>query len=291
MPTFATDGQTENDARISTAEQREYWAQQTVDDNGMLGGFAHISRVDIRFSRDFLSKLRPLHPVSVDKKSSSSSTTGGTGQRTRKYAFRYCLEAGAGIGRVTRALLASVCEKIDIVEPMEKFTASLTAPDSPLVKSGQLQRVYNVPLQEWTAESVPSFDAANAVPANPTSDVDRRKRSALTDELTVKHEGRYDLVWNQWCLDYLSTPDLVRYLRRLIQLLAPDGWIIVKENISTAAGGEDIFWEENSSVSRSDQNFRACFERAGLVIVKTQLQTGFPRKLLPVRMYALRPAS
>ncbi|ETI24862.1 hypothetical protein G647_04232 [Cladophialophora carrionii CBS 160.54] len=266
MPTLATDGQTENDARISTAEQREYWAQQSVDDNGMLGGFAHISRVDIRFSRDFLSKLRPLHPVSADKQSSSSAT-GSTGQRTRKYAFRYCLEAGAGIGRVTRALLASICEKIDIVEPMEIFTASLTAPDSPLVKSGQLQRVYNVPLQEWTAES------------------------ALTDELTVKHGGPYDLVWNQWCLDYLSTPDLVRYLRRLIQLLAPDGWIIVKENISTAAGGEDIFWEENSSVSRSDRNFRACFEQAGLMIVKTQLQTGFPKKLLPVRMYALRPAS
>ncbi|EXJ60309.1 hypothetical protein A1O7_04461 [Cladophialophora yegresii CBS 114405] len=264
MPATATDGQTENDARISTAEQREYWAQQSVDDNGMLGGFAHVSRVDIQFSRNFMSKLRRLHPVSVDGK---SSLTGSPNQKTTKYPFRYCLEAGAGIGRVTRNLLASICEKIDVVEPIEKFTAMLTASDSPLIQSGQLRRVYNVPLQEWTAESI------------------------LTDDFTVQNEGRYDLVWNQWCLDYLSSPDLVRYLKQLIHLLAPDGYIIVKENLSTAAGGEDIFWEENSSISRSDRHFRECFEQAGLMIVKTQLQTGFPKTLLPVRMYALRPTS
>lgn len=271
-----------NDALISTAEQREYWAQQSVDDNGMLGGYAHISRVDVQFSRNFLSKLRRLHP---------SPSTRSTSQTTRKYPFRYCVEVGAGIGRVTRNLLASMCEKIDIVEPMETFTATLTAPDSPLVKSGQLQRVYNVPLQEWTAGSISSYDAASMEPADPASDVNERKSSTPMDEDTVEHEGRYDLIWNQWCLNYLSSPDLVRYFKSLIPLLAPDGWIIVKENISTAEGGGDMFWEEDSSVTRSDRHFRACFEEAGLVIVRTQLQTGFPKELLPVRTYALRPAS
>jgi protein N-terminal methyltransferase len=272
--------QTANDARISTAEQLQYWAQQSVDDNGMLGGYAHISRSDIQFSRNFLSKLRQLHPVSVDEKSSpSSSSPGSTSQNATKYAFRYCLESGAGIGRVTLNLLASMCKKIDVVEPIEKFTAKLTAPDSPLVVSGQLRRVYNVPLQHWTAESIPSYEAAE------------RESPTATDELAIEHEGRYDLIWNQWCLSHLSSPDLVRYLRSLIPLLASDGWIIVKENISTAADDEDIFWEEDSSVTRSDRNFRACVDQAGLMVVRTQLQTGFPKKLLPVRMYALRPAS
>ncbi|KIW23371.1 uncharacterized protein PV07_11577 [Cladophialophora immunda] len=279
MPTLAAQGQTENDARMSTAEQLEFWAQQSVDDNGMLGGFAHVSRVDIQFSRNFLAKLRRLHPTSTQQKLSSA---GSTGQQTTKFAFRHCLESGAGIGRVTLNLLAFVCERIDIIEPIERFTATLTLPDSPLVRSGQLRRVYNVPLQDWTAESMPSYDAAKAVSADSTSDV---------EESTIEQEGRYDLIWNQWCLNFLSSPDLVRYLRSLIPLLAPDGWIIVKDNISTAAGGADMFWEEDSSVTRSDRHFRACFEQAGLTVVRTQLQTGFPKKLLPLRMYALRPVS
>ncbi|KIW72783.1 hypothetical protein PV04_00958 [Phialophora macrospora] len=269
--------QTAHDARISTAEQREYWAQQSVDDNGMLGGFAHISRADIQFSRNFLARLRQLPPAGHQSSASSSSP-----RKATKYAFRYGLEVGAGIGRVTLNLLAGMCEKIDVVEPMEQFTAKLTAPDSPLVLSGQLRRVYNVPLQDWTAESIPSYEAAN-----PRSDVDEPESSIRTDE----QDGRYALIWNQWCLNYLSSPDLVRYFRRLIPLLASDGWIIVKENISSAADGDDIFWEEDSSVTRTDRHFRACFEQAGLVVVRTQLQTGFPKNILPVRMYALRPAS
>ncbi|OAG40468.1 hypothetical protein AYO21_05368 [Fonsecaea monophora] len=285
---MTTDRQAEIDARVSTAAQLEYWGKQSADDNGMLGGFPHLSRVDMQFSRNFLSKLHRLHPISGDKGPTSDDSVD---RRTGQYAFRHCLESGAGIGRVTLNLLASLCEKIDIIEPVEKFTATLTAPGAPLVKSGQLQRVYNVPLQEWSAESIPSYDAANAVPADPISDADRWKPSTPLGEVTTGLGARYDLIWHQWCLDYLSSPDLIRYFRTLVPLLAPDGWIIVKENISNAADGEDMFWEEDKSVTHSDRNFRACFEQAGLKIVRTKLQTGFPKTLLPVRMYALRPAS
>lgn len=67
------------------------------------------------------------------------------------------------------------------------------------------------------------------------------------------------------------------------------GWIIVKENMSTDADGKDIFDEVDSSVTRTDKKFRALFEESGLVIAKTELQNGFPKKLYPVRLYALRP--
>ena len=42
-------------------------------------------------------------------------------------------------------------------------------------------------------------------------------------------------------------------------------------------------------MAREDKKFRALFERAGLVIVRTELQNGLPKTLLPVRSYALRP--
>ena len=44
---------------------------------------------------------------------------------------------------------------------------------------------------------------------------------------------------------------------------------------------------------RDDSKFRKLFSQAGLRIIKTDLQKGLPtissRKLLPVRMYALKP--
>ncbi|KIW16714.1 hypothetical protein PV08_03903 [Exophiala spinifera] len=262
---------TTNDSRISTAEQLAYWNQISADDDGMLGGYPQVSRIDIQFSRTFVGKLRRLYPPTTppDEK-----------RRTSKYAFARGLETGAGIGRVTFNLLSTLCEQIDIIEPIEKFTDVLTAPDSTLVRSGQLRRVYNVPLQEWTAATTPSWQSALNVQAD--ADMDLSATSS---------QGRYDLIWNQWCLSHLSSEALVRYFASLIPLLAPDGWIIAKENLSTDAFGKDIYYEEDSSVTRSDQNWRAAFEKAGLHIVKTQLQTGFPKELglLPVRIYAMRP--
>lgn len=40
---------------------------------------------------------------------------------------------------------------------------------------------------------------------------------------------------------------------------------------------------------RQDEKFQELFERAGLKIVKADLQRGFPVELLPVKMYAVRP--
>ena len=264
-PTTRTTQPNHNDTRISTAEQRDYWAQMTADDDGMLGGYPQVSRVDVQFSLAFLRKLIRIYPPPPTPDDGEGE---GDGQKPKKkFPFRRCLESGAGIGRVTANLLSQLCEQIDVIEPMEKFTAVLTSPESPLVKAGQLGRVWNVPLQEWNITSTPAY--ASPFPSTPA--------------------GAYDLIYNQWCLNYLSNPSLVTYFRYISTLLTPTGWIIVKENISSAPGGKDMFWDEDSSVTRSEGNFRRVFEESGLVVVRTQVQTGFPRSLLAVRMYALRP--
>ena len=66
-------------------------------------------------------------------------------------------------------------------------------------------------------------------------------------------------------------------------------WIVVKENLSTDFRNRDIYDEEDSSVTRSDEKFRQLFKEAGLKIVATELQRGFPKELFPVRIYALKP--
>lgn len=40
---------------------------------------------------------------------------------------------------------------------------------------------------------------------------------------------------------------------------------------------------------RTDEKFRKLFNDAGLELIQTDLQTGFPQGLFPVRFYALRP--
>ncbi|KAI1134168.1 alpha-N-methyltransferase NTM1 [Hypoxylon sp. FL0543] len=169
-------------------------------------------------------------------------------------AVRRALEGGAGIGRITQGLLLDVAETVDVVEPIAKFTAALAG------RPG-VGRIYNVGLEEWRPDDEPV---------------------ATT----------YDLIWNQWCLGHLTDQQLDAYLRRCAGVLSRDdggkvkGVIVVKENMSL---GQDMFDEVDSSVTRQDRSFRRIFEDAGLRIVKTELQHGFPDELYPVRMYALKP--
>ncbi|KAH7121903.1 alpha-N-methyltransferase NTM1 [Dactylonectria estremocensis] len=104
----------------------------------------------------------------------------------------------------------------------------------------------------------------------------------------------YDLIWTQWCVGHVDDEALVQYLKRCKAVLNPDGGIIVvKENLST--WGVDKFDELDGSVTREDEKFRQLFQQAGLQLIKTELQHGFPvvrnQQLLPLRMYALKPES
>ncbi|KAL8936347.1 MAG: hypothetical protein Q9211_004230 [Gyalolechia sp. 1 TL-2023] len=163
------------------------------------------------------------------------------------------VDCGAGIGRVTGGVLSKVCRVVDIVEPVEKFAREVRGAE--LLGQGKIGEAYVVGLQDW-------------VPVE-----------------------KYDLLWNQWCLGHLTDEELVQYLGRCMKAVTDGGWIVVKENMSTDPEGKDIFDELDSSVTRTGEKFRRLFEKAGLRIVKTEVQTGFPKKLFPVRFYALQPGT
>ncbi|KEY64632.1 hypothetical protein S7711_02836 [Stachybotrys chartarum IBT 7711] len=175
----------------------------------------------------------------------------GVGVKAGRKGVESALDAGAGIGRITEGLLLRISENVDVVEPVAKFTEGLK--EKPGVRT-----IFNVGLEDW----------------NPLEGV------------------QYDLIWTQWCVGHLNNQQLVQYLKVCKTVLRPDsGIIVVKENLSTCDG--DLFDETDSSMTRRDESFRALFEEAGLRLVKTELQRGFPeippRRLLPVRMYALKP--
>jgi protein N-terminal methyltransferase len=108
-------------------------------------------------------------------------------------------------------------------------------------------------------------------------------------------ESTYWLIWNQWCLGHLTDAELIAYLKRcgegLVRssraVIHKGGVIVVKENLATE--GDDVYDDLDSSVTRTDESFRTIFEEAGLKIIRTEIQKGFPKGIYPVRIYALRP--
>ncbi|KAL2055843.1 hypothetical protein ABVK25_004087 [Lepraria finkii] len=225
---------TSPDTNISTSDSLKYWNSIPTTVDGMLGGYPRISRTDLKGSANFLAKLRREYP---------SPSSNGTLKRG--------VDCGAGIGRVTAGFLSTVCETIDVVEPIEKFANEVKGAE--MAGNGQVGNVYGSGLEDWVPEQ------------------------------------QYDLIWNQWCLGHLKDKELVEYFQRCKKAVTIDGWIVVKENMSTNRDWEDIFDETDSSVTRTNEKFHQLFKEADIRCMKTELQRGFPKGLYPVRLYALKP--
>jgi protein N-terminal methyltransferase len=163
------------------------------------------------------------------------------------------VDCGAGVGRVTEGFLRHVCTVVDAVEPVQKFTQVLE--EGQLKKDGVIGDVYTLGLEDWYPEK------------------------------------KYDLIWTQWCVGHLTDSQLVQYVSRCRNSLKDGGIMVIKENLSTHPGGQDMYDDEDSSVTRTDAKFKQIFEEAGMEVIKAEIQTGFPKqfKLLPVKSYALRP--
>ncbi|KAK8213964.1 alpha-N-methyltransferase NTM1 [Phyllosticta capitalensis] len=178
-----------------------------------------------------------------------------TGRQTSELV-PHAVDCGAGIGRVTAGFLQKVAQVIDIVEPVKKFTDELQAEAcKDLVEQGRVGTIYNSGLESWTSTA----------------------------------PYKYDLIWNQWCLGHLTDAQLVEYFVQCCQYLAEGGLIVVKENMSSDPHGRDLFDEEDSSVTRTEEKFRKLFEESGLDLVWSEVQRGMPKGLYGVKMFALRP--
>lgn len=162
-------------------------------------------------------------------------------------------DCGAGVGRVTEGLLSQVCDVVDAVEPVAKFAQVINK--SSLKSSNVVGDIYTIGLEDW----------------NP--------------------DKKYDLMWIQFCIGHLKDHQVVETVKRCCAALTETGVIVLKENISTNPQGNDIYDDEDSSVTRTDAKFRSLFEDAGMRVIASEIQTGFPKNfnLFPVRFYALRP--
>eukprot|EP00405_Crypthecodinium_cohnii_P043196 CAMPEP_0206584734 /NCGR_PEP_ID=MMETSP0325_2-20121206/35935_1 /ASSEMBLY_ACC=CAM_ASM_000347 /TAXON_ID=2866 /ORGANISM="Crypthecodinium cohnii, Strain Seligo" /LENGTH=298 /DNA_ID=CAMNT_0054092021 /DNA_START=34 /DNA_END=926 /DNA_ORIENTATION=- len=160
------------------------------------------------------------------------------------------LDCGAGIGRVTAHLLREQFGTVDLIEPNRRLLDKAAADMEGDVKV-------------------------------------RNFKWAPLQDMEVADED-YDVIWAQWVLLYLPDDDLVNFFKRCQRMLHPDGLIFVKENV-VKPGGSFVVDREDNSISRTDGQYKAVFERAGLRVLHEMVQTCWPTHLIPVRMYALKP--
>ncbi|KAL5499393.1 hypothetical protein EMCRGX_G010796 [Ephydatia muelleri] len=160
------------------------------------------------------------------------------------------LDCGAGIGRVSKLLLLPLFSEVDLEEQNPAFL--------------EKARVY---LKAETVAHVKNYYAVGLQDFTPP-------------------EAWYDVIWVQWVMAHLTDEDFVSFLRRATAALTPNGLIVVKENI---AKDEDIFEEDDSSITRCMQSFHRLFSMADLRIVKQENQTKFPQEMYQITMFALQP--
>lgn len=141
-------------------------------------------------------------------------------------------DCGAGIGRVTLDVLLQIADLVDLVEPVKVFADEIRYGEHLQIarSTGRIGDIFEVPLQEW-----------------------------------IIPQGKYGLIWCQWCLGHLRDEDLMSFFRRAAISLVDGGLIIVKENVQTV---DDEFDEIDNSVTRTDQNLLKLFASSGLTLIR-----------------------
>ncbi|CAK1549857.1 unnamed protein product [Leptosia nina] len=217
-----------NSEDINYDKALHYWSEIPATVDGVLGGFGFISDVDITGSVQFLNNLFLLE---------------------NRPGTDVALDCGAGIGRITKHLLAPRFERVDVIEPDKKFLVELL--NFVGEEKNKVGTLYHNSLQDFQPEK------------------------------------KYDIIWNQWVLGYLKDEDLVSYLIKCSDSLSKNGIIVVKENVTSSGVSEAD--KLDSSVTRSLKQYTKIFKNANLKRIKQSKQINFPNGIYPVYMFALIP--
>jgi len=108
-----------------TVKGAKYWGKVDATLDGVLGGYGHVSPIDIRDSKRFIQSL----PKSV-----------GRGR---------AVDLGAGIGRIAQGLLVPLFNKVDLVEQDAKY---VNKAKEILAKETKMSEYHTVGLQDYQPE-------------------------------------------------------------------------------------------------------------------------------------------
>ncbi|OHT05196.1 Alpha N-terminal protein methyltransferase 1 [Tritrichomonas foetus] len=162
-------------------------------------------------------------------------------------------DCGAGIGRVSHFVLADFFQKIDLIDPVEGF---LEEAKKTLAKDDVEIRTFTAGIQNWTPDC------------------------------------EYDAYWVQWAIMYLTDVDAINFLKRCKEHLNKNGYIFIKDNISSSdlkkRKEEATFYVEDRGICRVFSHYLSLFKEAGLKTVEVVKQEHWPDDLIPLYTFVLQ---
>ena len=159
------------------------------------------------------------------------------------------LDCGAGIGRITGGLLLNIFERVEMLDTcQEHLEQSRDFLGEEMF--GRVAALHGCGMQDFKPEP-----------------------------------DKYDLIWIQWVIIYLSDYDFIKILARFKTSLKKGGYIVIKDNVCKVGCELD---PDDSSVTRSDFQLKQIFKKAGCELVHDTYQKNFPKELYKVKYYALR---
>jgi len=204
----------------------KYWSEKPATVNGVLDGHEDLSPIDISGSLSLIKRIKLKKP---------------------NLEWNYCLDCGAGIGRVTKLLLAKAFNNVDILEPTQHYIDTCRE----YVDNDRLKELYHTSLQEFV------------IPSN-----------------------KYDVIWAQWCLLYLPNDAFVEFIRKALKALKKGGIIVIKENICDNESVYNVDVTDNS-ICRSPKVLRELIEKADGTVILEREQDDVPEHLYPVSMFVV----
>ncbi|KAK8866615.1 Alpha N-terminal protein methyltransferase 1B [Tritrichomonas musculus] len=162
-------------------------------------------------------------------------------------------DCGSGIGRVSHSVLSKFFKSIDLIDPVDKF---LEEAKKNLANDNVEIRTFTEGIQAWS----PDYE--------------------------------YDAYWAQWAIMYLTDTDAINFLKRCKEHLNKNGYIFIKDNISSSnikqKKEEATFYSQGCGICRVFSHYLQLFQKANLKVIEIQKQKNWPKELLPVYTFVLQ---
>lgn len=175
----------------------DYWAAQAASNDGVMGGYGHLSQVDALSSRMFLlTVMQRLSTISTAAKKAAKNRhpTGTNGTTTAPRQRVRALDVACGIGRVSANTLLPLVDEVHLVEPVEHYIKEAhTAASAGSWRSLKNARADSHPKAcTFYQASLQGFD-----PLNPHA-------SLSVGSVGQEEQDRpgYDVIWAQWGLGH-----------------------------------------------------------------------------------------
>lgn len=161
-----------------------------------------------------------------------------------------CADVACGIGRISIGLLCDYFKQIDLVECVPHF---IDKAERRLIKRNIPYKKYTCGAQEWTME------------------------------------GKYDCLWVQWTLMFLTDEDVHKFLKQCKEHLNENGIVVVKENTVISAEIAEGYWfSMDHSVARTVVHYKELFWKAGFSVEFEGVQTDWDPELIPLMCFILK---